>query len=571
MAEYLTPGVYVEEFDSAEPPMANVSTSTVGFIGVVEKGLQYGAPVLVTYFASFRRIFGNYLTEGEFGAYRYLAYAVNQFFTNGGSRCYVKRVVPADATYSSTQEESAVVFYAKEPGEWGNKIAITITKSSRARTQIMEEIKTAAPKYVVKNAQGFLAGDTVCITKGETKEYNKIVDVDGNMLTMEREFSQEVVDNALIPEIVLSTCQIHLEVKYDTITEKYEYCSFNKNSADFIEERLAKSELVMAETKEIDQMLSPFEIIGGQQEAQEYSINFFGGKNGTKETLSASDFIGEDKGPGNRSGLQSFIDNNEVSLMAIPGITEPAVALSLVAHCENMGNRFAILDIPREKRTVNDITEYRNLFDSDFAAMYHPWVKVADPITKNNIAIPPSGSVTGVYARTDTTRGVQKAPANEIVSACVGLDCNYTTGEQDILNPKGVNLIRSFPGQGIRIWGARTVSSNSLWRYVNVRRLFLFIEESIRVSTNWVVFEPNEPLLWLRVKRTIELFLGDLWRAGALAGSSEGEAFFVDIGTTTMSQSDIDSGRLICVIGVAPVKPAEFVIFRITQKTNASA
>lgn len=131
-------------------------------------------------------------------------------------------------------------------------------------------------------------------------------------------------------------------------------------------------------------------------------------------------------------------------------------------------------------------------------------------------------------------------------------------------------MIRSFAGSGIRIWGARTISSNSLWRYVNVRRLFLYIEESIRVSTNWVVFEPNEPLLWLRVKRTIENFLGDLWRAGALSGSSEGEAFFVDIGTNTMSQSDIDNGKLICVIGVAPVKPAEFVIFRITQKTNGA-
>jgi phage tail sheath protein FI len=235
-----------------------------------------------------------------------------------------------------------------------------------------------------------------------------------------------------------------------------------------------------------------------------------------------------------------------------------------------MKNRFAILDIPREKKTVNDVLEYRDLFDSEYAAMYHPWVKVLDPITKNTVAIPPSGSVAGVYARTDVNRGVHKAPANEIVSACVGLDCNYTTGEQDVLNPKGVNLIRSFPGQGIRIWGARTVSSNNLWRYVNVRRLFIFIEESIRVSTNWVVFEPNEQLLWLRVRRTIEIFLGDVWRAGALAGATEDEAFFVDIGPNTMSQSDIDNGRLVCVIGVAPVKPAEFVIFRITQKTNGA-
>lgn len=569
MAEYLTPGVYVEEFDSAETPMASVSTSTAGFIGVTEKGPQYGVPILITNFASFRRVFGNYLTEREFGEYRYLAYAVNQFFTNGGSRCYIKRVVPPDAFYSCSTEQAPVVFYAKEAGEWGNKITITITESSQYKTQILEQIQSNPCRYYVKNTQGFLAGDIVCVTKKEQKFYNRVIDVDDTTITMEQKFEEDVSDNAMIPQIVLSVCQIDVHVKYDMIEEKYEHCSFNRNSYDFIEQRLAKSEIIMVEVKELEEkIVSPFHMIC-DNETSSNIIHLSGGKNGTQQALSATDFIGEDKGPNNRTGLQAFIDNNEVSLLAIPGMTDPQIVSSLIAHCENM-NRFAILDIPREKKTVNDIVEYRNLFDSDFAAMYHPWVKVADPITKNSIVIPPSGSVAGVYARTDNTRGVFKAPANEVVSACVGLDCNYTTGEQDILNPKGVNLIRSFAGNGIRVWGARTISSNSLWRYVNVRRLFLYIEESIRVSTNWVVFEPNEPLLWLRVKRTIENFLGDLWRAGALAGGSEGEAFFVDIGANTMSQSDIDNGKLICVIGVAPVKPAEFVVFRITQKTNGA-
>jgi len=566
MAEYLTPGVYVEEFNSSEPPMSSVSTSTAGFIGITEKGPQYGTPILITNFASFRRIFGGYLTEREFGQYRYLTYAVNQFFTNGGSRCYIKRVVPSDASYSCSSEQSPVVFYAKEPGEWGNKITITITKNNNVKTQILEEIEN---KYRVKSTQGFLVGDIVCVTTNENVYYNRVIDVDDNIITMQKAFEKNVTDNNIVPQIVLSVCKFDISVKYDLIEEKYENCSFNRNSYDFVAERLAKSELIMIEIKEIEEDMPPF-LLFCEEEKDSCNIRLLGGKNGTQQAISAIDFIGEDKGPNNRSGLQAFIDNNEVSLLAIPGITDPQVLLSLIAHCENMGNRFAILDIPREKKTVNDIVEYRDLFDSDFAAMYHPWVKVADPITKNAVAIPPSGSVAGVYARTDNTRGVFKAPANEIVSACVGLDCNYTTGEQDILNPKGVNLIRSFSGSGIRIWGARTISSNSLWRYVNVRRLFLYIEESIKVSTNWVVFEPNEPLLWLRVKRTIELFLGDLWRTGALAGGSEGEAFFVDIGANTMSQSDIDNGRLICVIGVAPVKPAEFVIFRITQKTNGA-
>ena len=254
--------------------------------------------------------------------------------------------------------------------------------------------------------------------------------------------------------------------------------------------------------------------------------------------------------------------------MAVPGITDLNVQLTLVAHCENLASRFAVLDIPRNAKKTDEIAAHRDLFSSSYAALYHPWLTVFDPLDKKNIAIPPSGSIMGIYARSDNTRGVHKAPANEVVRACVGLDIPFNKGEQDILNPKGINLIRSFPGQGIRVWGARTVSSDPSWKYINVRRLFIFIEETIKANTSWAVFEPNDEALWTRVQRTISVFLTGMWRNGSLAGSSSDEAFFVNIGRNTMSQDDIDNGRLVCVIGVAPVKPAEFVIFRITQKTG---
>ncbi|MGL4790765.1 MAG: phage tail sheath family protein, partial [Anaerotignaceae bacterium] len=203
MAEYLTPGVYVEEFDSGEPPLTNVSTSTVGFVGVTEKGPQFGVPVLVTNFASFRRIFGGYLSESEFGDYRYLAYAVSQFFTNGGSRCYIKRVVPNNATYSYNTEDAStapLVVYAKDPGNWGNKITINTKPSSKAKTQVLEKVETANQiKYRVKNAQGFIAGDIVCSIEGDAKVYNKITSVDENMITFEEEFKNNIVDTSLIP------------------------------------------------------------------------------------------------------------------------------------------------------------------------------------------------------------------------------------------------------------------------------------------------------------------------------------------------------------------------------------
>ncbi len=331
--------------------------------------------------------------------------------------------------------------------------------------------------------------------------------------------------------------------------------------------KMAKSDLVevhyLEDNKEI---IPPFEQLVGKEKSVG-SVSFTGGSNGSISNISAADFIGEDRGAGRRTGIQSFLDNDVVSLIVIPGVTDPNVQLTLVAHCENTGSRFAVLDIPKDARKVEDIIAHRNIFDTNYAALYHPWLTVFDPLDKKNISIPPSGSMLGIYARSDNTRGVHKAPANEVVRGCVGLDCQFNTGEQDILNPKGVNLIRAFAGQGIRVWGARTATSNSSWKYINVRRLFIFIEESIKANTNWAVFEPNDEVLWVRVQRTISVFLTNLWKNGSLAGSSPEEAFFVHIGRDTMSQDDIDNGRLICVIGVAPVKPAEFVIFRISQKT----
>lgn len=568
MAEYLSPGVYVEEFDSGAVPMSGVSTSTAGFVGVACKGPAEGAPVLITKFSEFHKIFGGYFSESEFGQYRYLAYAVYMFFTNGGSRCYVKRVVPENAAFAHGGEEAGIKLFARNPGIWGNRLTLTITPSVGAKTQLLEMLPEGkGRKFRAKNTGGFAEGDVAALRDGDKIVLNRLAGVDGQFLTFEEEMGEEAVDTGLVPDRTVSVCTMDIEVNYDSETERYEGCSLNRQSSDFADLRMAKSALVMAQFPVTDDIRTPFAAVSGKEEGK-LTISFGGGSNGTKEALSAGDFIGIDKGPGERTGIQAFLDNSEVSVMAVPGVTDPQVELTLIAHCENLGSRFAVLDVPTEAKSVSEVTNFREMFDSSYAAMYHPWLKVFDPLTNNMISVPPSGAVAGIYARTDNTRGVHKAPANETVRACTGLSCSYNSGEQDILNPKGVNLIRTFPGQGIRVWGARTLSSNAMWRYVNVRRLFIYVEESIKASTNWVVFEPNDQVLWLRVRRTIEIFLTDVWRSGALAGSSESEAFFVNIGPETMTQGDIDAGRLICVIGIAPVKPAEFVIFRITQKTE---
>lgn len=572
MAEYLSPGVYVEEFEFGSKPMEGVSTSTAGFIGLAERGPVEGVPQLVTNPADFQRMYGGYLSENEFGEYRYLAYAVNQFFLNGGSRCFISRVAPEDSAcavaYMPSKEKQVLQFTAKNPGMWGNNIRVVVTPSSKAKTQILEVIETnEGKKYLVKNGAGFYEGDIIMFTDGKKIVYNKVVNSRDNVIAFENEFKEDVVDKTILPTKIISTCEFSIEVSYNDIVEFYDQMSFNVVAPNYVDKKMAKSDLVevhyLEDNKEI---IPPFEQLVGKEKSVG-SVSFTGGSNGSVSNISAADFIGEDRGAGRRTGIQSFLDNDVVSLIAIPGVTDPNVQLTLVAHCENTGSRFAVLDIPKDARKVEDIIAHRNIFDTNYAALYHPWLTVFDTLDKKNISIPPSGSMLGIYARSDNTRGVHKAPANEVVRGCVGLDCQFNTGEQDILNPKGVNLIRAFAGQGIRVWGARTATSNSSWKYINVRRLFIFIEESIKANTNWAVFEPNDEVLWVRVQRTISVFLTNLWRNGSLAGSSPEEAFFVHIGRDTMSQDDIDNGRLICVIGVAPVKPAEFVIFRISQKT----
>lgn len=244
-----------------------------------------------------------------------------------------------------------------------------------------------------------------------------------------------------------------------------------------------------------------------------------------------------------------------------------AVQLAMIAHCELMADRVAILDTPPGLK-AQDVKEWRmdvTGYDSKYAAMYWPWIKVADPVAGKQVFVPPSGAMAGIWARNDSSRGVHKAPANEVVRGAVTLELNITKGEHDVLNPIGVNCIRSFRGQGIRVWGARTLSSDPEWRYLNVRRLFNYVEKSILQGTNWVVFEPNDPKLWDSVKRTVNMFLRRVWRDGALFGRSPAQAFFVKCDEENNPPENRDVGILTVEIGIAPVKPAEFVVFRISQ------
>ncbi len=559
MAEYLSPGVYVEEYDSAARAIEGVGTSTAGFVGLAEKGPTIGAPVFIGNFGEFSRIFGGFLTDYAFGEYRYLANAVEQFFVNGGTRCFVSRVIPKGAVCATKKVKGLTITAANE-GKWGNRVQVFLSTVTRKKIQIVAENKDGS--YQAKNLDGVLEGDVVCIGN----EYNKVATIFDNTITFESKFKTKIVDDGLVPKVFLYLVTTDVVVRYKDEVEKYSDVSFNINSSSYIVSRLERSEIVKIEYTPAKESGNPVELLFGAGNA-EGVITLEGGNDGNIASIGAQTFLGEDGGPGKRTGVQSFIENNVVSMLAVPGVTIPEVMVGLVGHCEVSKSRVAVLDMPKEYTKLNELIEYRGMIDSTYAAMYHPWIQVLDRSADKPGFIPPSGAVMGVYSRTDISRGVHKAPANETIFAS-GLKTNYTKNEQDMLNPEGINLIRALPGQGIRIWGARTASTNASFKYINVRRLFIYIEESIKANTNWVVFEPNDTGLWTRLNLSISSFLDSCWRMGMFAGDSPQEAFFVDIGPNTMTRDDIDNGRLICNVGIAPSKPAEFVIFRVTQHTS---
>jgi phage tail sheath protein FI len=288
--------------------------------------------------------------------------------------------------------------------------------------------------------------------------------------------------------------------------------------------------------------------------------------------LSVEDFVGVDGGTGHRTGIQAMEDIDEIAICAVPGMWSQTVQASLIDHCELLKDRFAILD-PPDGESIDGIGAFRQAFDTEYAALYYPWCITVDPSTSLNVHVPPSGFLAGIYADTDVNRGVHKAPANVVIQGINlvgGLAADITKREQDVLNPVGINALRFFPGLGERVWGARTLSSDTNWKYINVRRLFIYVEKSIFNGTQWVVFEPNNEQLWALVRQSISAFLTTVWQTGALAGTTQDQAFFVQCDRTTMTQDDLDNGRLICIIGLAPVYPAEFVIFRFEQKTAGS-
>ena len=488
MAEYLSPGVYVEEYDSGATPMQGVSTSTAGFVGLAERGPVIGQPQLVTSFADYTRMYGGYLSKAGYGDARYLPYAVEQFFMNGGARAYIMRAVPGDAKAASLTT-GVLRVTAANPGAWAEKMRVTVVPSSKAKTQVFD---VDGADLTLKNADGFNAGDVVELFDGKTTAYATIKSVLDKVITLDAPCTLAVADTKVGTSKYIRTCEITITARLDDTVETYENLSLKPEALNYAPVKTAKSDLIRVEVlpgkpaaaaapavkdenkdnkdkKDAPAAapapakaagITPYDLCAGVGEGMVLTLE--GGSDGSVLNVTPDAYIGADDGPGKRTGLQAFQENGVVSVLAIPGVTAPEVQAALIGFCENRKSCFAILDVPMDLKKTNDVATFRDMYDSTYAAMYHPWLQMFDAGAKRTDYFPPSGAMAGIYARSDNSRGVHKAPANEVVRGCTGLSCNYNVGEQDILNPIGVNLIRALPGQGIRVWGARTISSNGL-------------------------------------------------------------------------------------------------------------
>jgi uncharacterized protein len=469
---------------------------------------------------------------------------------------------------------------AADPGAWGNHIGVQIRQSSRAQAQVSS--MATLTTVLLTSTAGFYPGAIVEFNKGTSKLFKKIQAINGSSIVVTNAFAAltDLKPDAGFTVTGVRTCEFDISASWQGVSEQFRFLSMDDQIPNYYGTVVnnGSSLLVMTTGAVGDHTTdNPF-ILPSPPDG--LNLPMINGSDGSAAPADA-DFIGVDNGPGNRTGIQALTDIEDISIVAVPGITSQNVQNALITHCETLKYRFAILDpaphggsgdVPA---TLPDIEAQRGLYDTKYAAIYYPRVQAYDPLSDSNIIVPPSGHMAGIYARVDDTRGVWKAPANEVIGGIDAIQIKLNKGDQDELNPEpmNINALRDFTAQdrGLRVYGARCVTSIPQWKYINVRRLFIFLERSLDLGTQWAVFEPNDYKLWARLTQSVSAFLTTVWRDGGLMGAKAEEAYFVKCDRTTMSQNDIDNGRLIMIIGVAPVFPAEFVIIRIGQWAGGSA
>jgi len=556
MPEYLAPGVYVEETSFRAKSIEGVSTSTTAFVGPTRKGPISGEPVLITSFGDFQRIFGGFenLDFGSGEVPNFIAHGVRNYFDNGGARLFMARVYNggggiARSEFAGDDPDNAnnLRFIARSPGRSGNGTATV----SLTETPVTALSLQRAPRGTLIND-----GGTVYV-RGEDGFLDSDSNAFGGALGGDERF---VTANVLITD-------------GDSNETFYDNMGLAPGHPRSIGDVLRPEP-----HRRVDQLELGFalELGSGVDAFRLYAI--FAAINGTAQALTGGGDGSEPQTASYTAPLAELGRVEDISIVAAPGYASftdrQGIQDALRTHVESRkAYRFAVLDT-RQGATPSEALTDRSVVDSSYAAMYTPWVVTANPLARpgnasipREITLPPSGFVCGIYARNDISRSVAKSPGNEVVRGALRFERSISHAEQELLNPRGVNCLRFFPGRGYRLWGSRTASSDPEWKYIGPRRFFLYLEHSIDRSTQWAVFENNGPLLWANVRQAVASFLYTEWRNGNLLGSTPEEAFFVRCDRSTMTQNDLDNGRMICLIGVAVLKPAEFVIFRIGQKT----
>jgi uncharacterized protein len=539
MPEYLSPGVYIQEVNTGTRPIEGVGTAMAAFVGLAPAG-PANRPVLITNWQQYVETFG----AEEEGGHRnphvsgaFLSHAVYGYFLNGGGRCYVARV-DADGARTNGKGASLKMPSTQLLGRGGRTLP-TLTAAARNAPSSDIDIEVAPP----------------------------------------------VGDDA--PEGTFT-----LKVKMGSQEETFENVTLGKRGGKNVSEATKN---VVETVNQTSKLIMLTELPGQGSVAERtpgvgtFTIKAQPATSGAVSQLRSQHFIGD---ASERSGIEGLEVADDVTMVCAPDLYSAfplgpdasdqekkdaldkikAVQLAMIAHSERMGDRMAILDAPPnlKPQEVKKWRERDSNFDSKYAALYYPWLTVDGP-DGQPIEVPPCGHIAGIYARNDNERGVHKAPANEVVRGALSAQVQITKGEQDVLNPSGINCIRSFVGRGLRVWGARTLSSDPAWRYINVRRLFNYVEESIDRGTQWIVFEPNDEDLWARVRRDVSAFLTGCWRDGMLFGASPDESFFVKCDAENNPSDVRDRGQLVIDVGLAPVKPAEFVVFRFSQYAGGGA
>ncbi len=569
------PGVYIEHQEHRDFSLDIGSTGIPAFLAITTKG-PLNKPLRINTFKSFCTIFGDRVPGG------YSYDSVRAFFDNGGRECVIVRVARTEQRGKGERAASAgllvkdrkgadtLAILARNEGAWGNGITVEVVNPPpSAQTFLTVDLDPGDTSCTVKSARGFFRGSVVRIYDGQAEAYVTLTRVEAKTLEWQASEPMERRFRANAPTY-LEPLEFEIRAFNAEYREVFANLSFAPLSERYFERLVnGNSQLVRVEN---------FSSANPYPDCYPVDVTatfLTGGADGIS-SIGPDDFVGFNAGPNERKGLGALDEVDDVDLLLAPDLMfafktssrfrslkdVEAVQEAMIANCELRRDRFALLDAP-PGCSYEQVLQWRLLFDSSHAALYYPWIHIDS--RGHRAVIPPSGFVAGVIAKHDAQQGVHKPPANEVLEGAIDLEILLNDAHLGHLNAEGVNCIRFFPNRGIRLWGARTLSSQSKWKYVNVRRVFTMLVRVLQQGTQWAVFEPNDRSLWDSVTLNISEFLDRLHQKGYFKGETKEQAFFVKCDEETNPPEVRDAGMCVIDVGVAPVRPAEFLVFRIKQ------